>query len=1652
MGNWYQFNIPVGVQLDSTGEINLSQLGGFLTFTAGVNYYFRVESVDGFATLTIKSSSITPNSKAVGGLRIKEIRSSDGILPANDIVKTYEYLAEGSSNSSGILYARPEYAIGINVGMGNGCCIASSQQCGATYSAIMFAGESLRSLSNVTGAHIYYARVKEIYPNNGYKIFNYFVPSSTLSGPLYPAEPDQTDVVSGQQQKYETYDNSSLINSSESNFVLAENTSQNAGNMYKVAPLSAYNGMCATSVIGFLTKKYGLTTKPYRLDYVVSMTDGLMATTDFSYDAAGRFLAPIVSEVVNSDGKVTRVENTYIHDYLTDYPNAGSLRTQLLNRNIIGAPYKTITKTGPSGNLLQTGGTRMEFAAFDDNGLNPCTTSCSGTFHVRGYKFYKYEMTWTSGTPSAGVWDLQGTVQSYNAQGKPTSFLTNNWSDPETYSWTTIGLLSSRTYKSHTTNYAYYPGTALLLGTTDIDGRKSAYTYDKLMRLTKTTQDGANYSVSGSTATVTNGNVKTEFEYEFFTGTTINVPVGNLNYVKSTTTYTTVANSSLSNVESWQYMDGLGRHMQTAMKGWSPTQVDVITDAVQYDNQGRTIKQYTPFTGGTSGAYTPIPVGQKHTIITYEASPLNRTLTVTPPDWYATTKTYGTNAANEVGYFDGTSAISYYPANSLLKTTTIVPQTSTLNNETITYKDKKGRQILSRSRQTGSGASTQVADTYFLFDDKDRLTRVYPPGISNGSAQSLYYSYTYDAADRMTFKSVPDAGTTRMRYNDRDQLVYIQDLRLVTGFTPGGGSGAVPSNSWMRTQYDAYGRPEKTGMNYSLGTTPDPNAPPVAWSEVHTETTYGTSAGINMGKIIWTKTHLPGMGGTGIERTMTYDPVTGRLVTNNGNNNLSNATGSDNYTYTYDYAGNVLTETRIHKTAPAATALTLTTRKTYDHSGRNTALFHKINANTEQKLGTYTYDFRDRMTVRGMGWATVASTSAPIQQLDYAYNEQNWLTALNAPTTFSSANNALAVCPTSPTALNSVEDVFAAATSTNDLFKLNLYYDSPQTFTGQPSAPVAQRNGNISQVVWQTRGRERQAYNVSYDFLDRMTTVSYMDLTTAGTANSLQRYQESVTYADLRGNISSIQRNGMFKNPSTAACYTLGAIDNLSYTYAVNTNRLSTVTDAAGAAGSEQRKAGFSPGAGTGAYAYDANGNMTSDPYKAMTLRYNHMNLPTLFDFGAGKTIEVYYDRGGAKLRKTVKTNATTTQYIQDYVSGMEYRTTGTGSLTLEAIYHAEGRITPVGANWQYEYSIKDHLGNTRLTFADLNNNGVVDVTGNATTTEILNEYHYYPFGMNMAYDWTNNTGIDNKYQYNRMEMNDDFGLNWDDYGFRWYDPSLARFFCADPLAKLAYDASGYHYASNNPMTYIDLFGLSSYRYDWETGKYKNADDEVVEWDEVHQSLKNGSRTVHIKSVSKKTDKMLNAAKMPLEQYLSAAKMNVRVEFYDSNRDFEIANMDRRDGVAVVSNTKKKTVGYIMKNFDGKGFLSARYRDDFLPVYLKIPWDSYPEVSDANDGWGYVIAVTVNPGTGWPKAEYNLSDPEFTAFMILHGMGHLCGIVHIEGKTEPPYDSGFMAEGPLLHLIMKNHKGNMVNLIKETVEDQNNRKNTMEYIWKRWNE
>jgi RHS repeat-associated protein len=112
------------------------------------------------------------------------------------------------------------------------------------------------------------------------------------------------------------------------------------------------------------------------------------------------------------------------------------------------------------------------------------------------------------------------------------------------------------------------------------------------------------------------------------------------------------------------------------------------------------------------------------------------------------------------------------------------------------------------------------------------------------------------------------------------------------------------------------------------------------------------------------------------------------------------------------------------------------------------------------------------------------------------------------------------------------------------------------------------------------------------------------------------------------------------------------------------------------------------------------------------------------------------------------------------------------------------------------------------------------------TDTEVYQETHYYPFGMTMEGEWQNIVnGPENNYLYNGKELNSDFGLDWSDYGARYYDASIGRWGQVDPLAEDYQSYSPYNYTLNNPIKYIDPDGRSVYGdYYSSSGKWLASD------------------------------------------------------------------------------------------------------------------------------------------------------------------------------------------------------------------------------------
>jgi len=138
-------------------------------------------------------------------------------------------------------------------------------------------------------------------------------------------------------------------------------------------------------------------------------------------------------------------------------------------------------------------------------------------------------------------------------------------------------------------------------------------------------------------------------------------------------------------------------------------------------------------------------------------------------------------------------------------------------------------------------------------------------------------------------------------------------------------------------------------------------------------------------------------------------------------------------------------------------------------------------------------------------------------------------------------------------------------------------------------------------------------------------------------------------------------------------------------------------------------------------------------------------------------------------------------------------------------IAQPEGYIEPDGSSFKYGYNYTDHLGNVRVTYADNDGNGSVDAT------EIIEEVHYYPFGlkledMNSDISSTRNN-VATTFKYNGKEISEELGITWYDFGARNYDPAIGRWMNSDPLAEQMRRHSPYNYAFDNPIFFIDPDG-----------------------------------------------------------------------------------------------------------------------------------------------------------------------------------------------------------------------------------------------------
>lgn len=312
---------------------------------------------------------------------------------------------------------------------------------------------------------------------------------------------------------------------------------------------------------------------------------------------------------------------------------------------------------------------------------------------------------------------------------------------------------------------------------------------------------------------------------------------------------------------------------------------------------------------------------------------------------------------------------------------------------------------------------------------------------------------------------------------------------------------------------------------------------------------------------------------------------------------------------------------------------------------------------------------------------------------------------------------------------------------------------------------VPRLDGNISALRWGAGSTPDKAYTYSYDAIGQLAAAAYKTAT-GGAWSASEAYAEKNLSYDRHGNIQTLLRTGEDGSP-------LHELTEMTY----DGNRLQSL-----------RLNGAVPVS----YAYDPNGNMTSDGRRGVTIGYNILNLPEEIVAGNQK-INYIYSASGEKL--ACDANGSSTYYrggvmVYGADDKLLYMLTPEGTVSRN-----EGSA---GTSYTYNYFKKDHLGSTRVVLSAVDD-----------TLQSVQSTDYYPFGLAFS---TNNLNR-NKYLFSGKELQDgNLGgsmLGLYDFGARHYDPFMGRWLAQDPMQQFL---SSYLYCANNPVNFVDPSGLYAIR------------------------------------------------------------------------------------------------------------------------------------------------------------------------------------------------------------------------------------------------
>ena len=802
--------------------------------------------------------------------------------------------------------------------------------------------------------------------------------------------------------------------------------------------------------------------------------------------------------------------------------------------------------------------------------------------------------------------------------------------------------------------------------------------------------------------------------------------------------------------QNTQYVDGLGRLLQTVTKAASPLGYDLVTPVV-YDGVGRETLKYlpycsretngnfklNPFTGSDRvNFFTTTYPGEQvsYSQTNYEASPLNRVLkTLAPGNSWAgsnigTSVSYEVNDANEVNRWTIGFGAGELPAYAGKYATGELYRNVTSDEHgkrAVEYKDKDGQVVLKKVEIAHAGAAVMTGHigwlcTYYVYDDLNNLRFVIQPkgtealegtswlfdGVNyagSNIAKELCFSYEYDERKRMVIKRVPGAAEVHMVYDARDRLVLTQDGNMRI------------AGKWLVTQYDALNRPARTYL-WNNGSSRLDHKGPAGVSTSYPDlsnTSYELLTVTHYDNYDWVASEGGGLSST----FATAETASGFLPASDVTAPYARSVSATNA------VTGMVTGTQV-KVLGSATYLYSV--NFYDDRGRIIQVQSK-NMTGGTDLATTQYSFDGKVLVvkqnhnaTGMTPGSVVTvTRNSYDHVGRLLSVVNQVDGGDEVTIAENEYDALGQLKTKKLGRQKPGGVYNGTPIETLTYDYNIrgwltginkdYAASPSVYPNYFGEQLhydygfnaSQYNGNIAGITWASANdQQSRAYGYTYDAASRLLKADFTE-NNAGTWDvSLGR-----DYTTIMGNGSTpteaYDANGNIKKMTHFATTGSAAIDVLTYDYGfpTNGNRLKAVKDEGDNSNpslGDFKEITFNQSQD---YDYDANGNMIVDNNKGISsITYNHLNLPANISIAGKGTISYTYDAAGNKLQKTV-TDATNSNTVTTttYIGGFQYENN-----ELKQFAHEEGRIRrkPDGS-YAYDYYVKDHLGSVRVTLTE---------------------------------------------------------------------------------------------------------------------------------------------------------------------------------------------------------------------------------------------------------------------------------------------------------------------------------------------------------------